>query len=320
MLGPRDYKQSEIKRLFALSGNQCSEPNCQRTMVAEDGVTIIAKICHIEAASKLGPRWRLDMTDNERRSYDNLILLCDEHHSIIDNKDNEMTYSVALLKEWRESHQKKFFSNERLEFSDTVIKEFIEELKSLYSPTNTNVNVGTGKVNVQNIGTQFNEYLTHHDELTEESIIKAVFDNALELLNTDNSIQESRRGKDLVHTLDKIKINFTKVEDEFEVRSYFTYCFSRKMSLERYLSSLEPESQLDLENHIFTTYRGLRGTYENIELLRELFKIYTPEGKETNPMYLRMAQAFVLLFLEDCTIFEKTKDEIKGQQDLFSNL
>ena len=104
MVKPRDYLPSDIKRLFAFSGNQCSEPKCKRPVIAEDGITVVGKVCHIEAASSKGPRYRKEMKDDERRSYDNLILLCDEHHSIIDNKKNEGEYTKELLLEWKNDH------------------------------------------------------------------------------------------------------------------------------------------------------------------------------------------------------------------------
>jgi hypothetical protein len=74
-------------------------------LIARDGETVISKICHIEAASEEGPRWNPSMIDDERRHFDNLILLCDECHSIIDNKDNEEGYPVSLLKEWKKEHE-----------------------------------------------------------------------------------------------------------------------------------------------------------------------------------------------------------------------
>lgn len=44
------------------------------------------------------------MTVDDRRHYSNLILLCDECHSVIDNKSNEDKYPVTLLIEWKSSH------------------------------------------------------------------------------------------------------------------------------------------------------------------------------------------------------------------------
>ena len=103
----REYTKSTIKRLFLLSCNQCAAPDCHNSLEARDEKTIIAKICHIKAASPDGPRYNPDMTDDERRDFDNLILLCDECHSIIDNKDNETKYTVSLLKEWKRNHEDK---------------------------------------------------------------------------------------------------------------------------------------------------------------------------------------------------------------------
>src|SRR5690606_4189692 len=81
----RNYRPSHVKKLFALSGNECAAPDCTRRLIAKDGISIIAKICHIEAASDDGPRWNPSMNDDERRDFYNLILLCDEDHTIIDN-------------------------------------------------------------------------------------------------------------------------------------------------------------------------------------------------------------------------------------------
>jgi hypothetical protein len=103
----RQYKPSTLRRLDTLSGNECAHPNCAKKLIAEDGVSIISKICHIAAASKEGPRFDENMTEDERRGFDNLILLCDEHHVIIDNKSNESQYPTPLLKIWKSNHEKK---------------------------------------------------------------------------------------------------------------------------------------------------------------------------------------------------------------------
>jgi len=103
----RQYKPSTVRRLDTLSGNECAYPNCTKKLIVEDGISIISKICHIAAASKEGPRFDEKMTDDERRGFDNLILLCDEHHVIIDNKENESKYLISLLKKWKSDHEKK---------------------------------------------------------------------------------------------------------------------------------------------------------------------------------------------------------------------
>lgn len=103
----REYKRSTLRRLDTLSGNQCASPTCENSLVAIDGITLISQICHIEAASEKGPRFNPDMDDDDRRHYNNLVLLCSECHNIIDNKENEARFPVALLKEWKITHEAK---------------------------------------------------------------------------------------------------------------------------------------------------------------------------------------------------------------------
>lgn len=129
--GPRDYKVSDIKRLFTFSRNQCTKPECHKKLIAEDGKTVIAKICHIEAAKKGGPRFRESMNDDERRSYDNLILLCDEHHQIIDKKENENEYPPKLLREWKAKHVLVGEETEYLVEND-LLDKFIKTTKEYY--------------------------------------------------------------------------------------------------------------------------------------------------------------------------------------------
>lgn len=64
-----------LKKLFALSGNRCAFPQCEFPIVDSKG-NILGQICHIEAAEKNGPRYNPKQTDEERRSFDNLLLLC----------------------------------------------------------------------------------------------------------------------------------------------------------------------------------------------------------------------------------------------------
>lgn len=111
MMKSREFKKSDLKRLFALSGCECANPSCSNKLMAKDYNTILGEICHIEAASPEGPRYNPNQTDEERRSFDNLILLCESCHKEIDNKLNESKYPVALLKEWKKNHQEKILNS-----------------------------------------------------------------------------------------------------------------------------------------------------------------------------------------------------------------
>jgi hypothetical protein len=90
-----------IKRLFAHSGNQCAFPTCNSLIV--DGSTVLGEVCHITAARSNGPRYDLTQTDEVRDGFDNLILLCPNHHTVID-ADLE-SYSVERLQKMKREHE-----------------------------------------------------------------------------------------------------------------------------------------------------------------------------------------------------------------------
>jgi hypothetical protein len=102
----RKYTLPTIKKLYGLSNLICYNPDCNKKLMSSfDEDILIGKISHIEAASPKGPRYRADMTDDERKHFINLILLCDECHTVIDNKANEGKYPVELLREWKRNHE-----------------------------------------------------------------------------------------------------------------------------------------------------------------------------------------------------------------------
>jgi len=44
-----------VKALFAVSGNVCAFPECDRPLVDQSSNVVIGEVCHIEAASPAGP-------------------------------------------------------------------------------------------------------------------------------------------------------------------------------------------------------------------------------------------------------------------------
>jgi len=97
----RNYSGQTLKKLFGLSGNQCAFPNCKNTLVNQNNAKD-SNICHIEAANEDGERYREAMTDKERADYENLILLCVQHH---DETNNEDIYTVEVLKNMKRNHE-----------------------------------------------------------------------------------------------------------------------------------------------------------------------------------------------------------------------
>lgn len=98
---PRGPSLKTIKRLFAVSGNRCAFPKCPAELVSEG--TIVGEICHIKAASTGGPRYDPKQSDEERHSFENLILLCGKHHTVVD--DDVEAYTVSRLTEMKAVHE-----------------------------------------------------------------------------------------------------------------------------------------------------------------------------------------------------------------------
>lgn len=107
-----------IKRLFAMSGNKCAFPDCQVRISEEDG-TIIGEVCHIEADKPGGPRYNSAQTDEERQAFENLILICANHHKVIDS--NPESYTVTKLIELKTIHEQRY-ANGKVPSDDIVSK------------------------------------------------------------------------------------------------------------------------------------------------------------------------------------------------------
>lgn len=110
---------STIKKLFAWSGNQCAMPDCKNELV-DDGGTMLGKIAHIHAANEGGARFEASLDEEARRAFDNLFLVCGQHHDIIDDPKREAEFPANLLRGHKRQHESRF---QRAEY------EFLERYK-----------------------------------------------------------------------------------------------------------------------------------------------------------------------------------------------
>ena len=74
---------TDIKALFARSGNRCAFPKCSAAIV--DDKTLLGEVAHIKGARLGAPRYDATQAPEERHGYANLILLCPNHHTVIDS-------------------------------------------------------------------------------------------------------------------------------------------------------------------------------------------------------------------------------------------
>ena len=108
--GNRNYTRPDRALLWAHSGGLCAFPDCPVICVQpandNDPSTTIGQIAHIEAHSDSGPRANPDLPHQDRDLYDNLILLCATHHTLVDTQPN--THTVETLRTWKTAQEARY--------------------------------------------------------------------------------------------------------------------------------------------------------------------------------------------------------------------
>jgi hypothetical protein len=117
-------KQEVVRRLYLLSGNQCAFPDCTHPIILHDG-TYVGELCHIRAAEHGGERFDSSQTNEDRRSYDNLMFLCHDHHVITNDVSK---YSAEQMAEIKANHESRFAKGigaieraEGIQISDSIL-------------------------------------------------------------------------------------------------------------------------------------------------------------------------------------------------------
>ncbi|EOC1534621.1 HNH endonuclease [Cronobacter turicensis] len=117
-----------IKLLWSNAAGICSFRGCNEKLSVEEAAGVapytLGEMAHIKGNKPGSNRYDIDQSSAERDSYENLILLCPTHHTLIDKLENVDRFNVELLHEMKQEHEN-FISN-RL----SVVKyESLEELK-----------------------------------------------------------------------------------------------------------------------------------------------------------------------------------------------
>ena len=103
---------STEKALFALSGNQCAYPDCTQRITHRPApfadTTVVGEVCHIQGKKPESPRWNPEITPAQIHNIGNLILLCPNHHTVVD--DQPEVYPTHVLQRWKKAHERKFFA------------------------------------------------------------------------------------------------------------------------------------------------------------------------------------------------------------------
>lgn len=209
--GPRAYTDKTIKRLFALSGNQCSFPECSRRMVNHNNAKD-SNICHIEAANPGGERYNARMTDSQRADYDNLILLCVQHH---DETDDTEKYTVADLKTMKKNHEAQYL-NEQLKKKPSMLRNTIAALATVditTYPEELVLNVVDTKEKIE-----FNQLRKNASLVREYSIYYTKLNALYTELENQGSIVMEKLLRTIKLTYERVKSTFVgESEDHLKV-------------------------------------------------------------------------------------------------------
>lgn len=123
---PRNYTNRTLKMLWMRSAGRCAYPDCLEVCDVEaehenDTDAIICQMAHIFAYSDDARRPNPSMLDEEKNDYDNLLILCANHHIVVDNQEN--AYTVTVLKLWKQNLET--WIDEQLERSNLKVS-FVE--------------------------------------------------------------------------------------------------------------------------------------------------------------------------------------------------
>jgi hypothetical protein len=100
----RKIPDRELKLLFGLAAMRCAI--CRKSLYIkgrERGGALFGKIAHIEAHSDNGPRANPKLSVEDRNRYQNLLLVCGNHHDEIDQMPDQ--YPVTRLREIKAQHE-----------------------------------------------------------------------------------------------------------------------------------------------------------------------------------------------------------------------
>jgi hypothetical protein len=130
-------KEVDQKILWSRAAGICSKPDCRRKLTfdkaEESGSITFGQMCHIvgEKNSEKSPRGISKLPVEDRNQYSNLILLCTNHHELIDK--DPASWPVEILHKMKIDHE--LWVNESLTANDIspeiiVYSNIIDNLNS----------------------------------------------------------------------------------------------------------------------------------------------------------------------------------------------
>ena len=103
----RRIKEKDLKLLWGLSAGRCAFPNCNCELIAfaKGEKCPIGEMAHIISHSP-NATTRNDEIGGDN-TYENLILLCPTHHTLVDKEELKSKFPADLLRLWKYQHEQK---------------------------------------------------------------------------------------------------------------------------------------------------------------------------------------------------------------------
>ncbi len=108
----KSLNKKDAIRLWVQSGGRCAFAGCNKYLLEEQLTKRqynFGEQAHIKGKSCIGPRGGSD-SHNLADELDNHILLCEEHHKLIDNKNEEACFTIERLQEMKKKHEQRIKS------------------------------------------------------------------------------------------------------------------------------------------------------------------------------------------------------------------
>lgn len=190
----RSYSTLTIKKLYALSGNNCSFPGCTVKLLNNVDDKNLSNICHIEDANQSthqSDRYNSNMTDKERSGYDNLILLCPNHH--VETNDPKK-YTVEGLRKMKKDHET---SVEQLSLNNNQMAKYPSLLSDLINLMGTslleNSVIDMGQIEAPNTADKisYNKVIRYKERIKEYSVYQGKLNAIYEEVERQGSNKKS---------------------------------------------------------------------------------------------------------------------------------
>ena len=127
--------RTTVMQLCARSAGRCQFDGCNKNLFTE-GLTLttgyFGEIAHNVASSSGGPRGDVVRSPELSDDVDNLILLCHEHHKLVD--DNPDVYTENVLRSMKQNHEKLITIHcDSIGKESTEVVRFLSPIKGTYS-------------------------------------------------------------------------------------------------------------------------------------------------------------------------------------------